>query len=225
MIHLGVRVSAYVDGQLPVSLTERVTAHLAACVVCREAVERERRTKGALLAMPDPSPATDFMLSLVAMGGPSGPDGPRAGHVPGSPRPPLVTFEADARRDPRLSLAPSGVVARGMLRRRWGGALIGAATVVGAGVLSATLLPLVTVGGAGVPVRQPSGSIAVTPGSPWMQQNVVRRFGSRGWPAVASPGAPATGAPVVPAPVSTGPLTPGGWNWASSASPFAVALR
>ena len=172
MTHLGDRVSAYVDGQLPISHTERVTAHLATCPECREAVERERSIKTALTGMFEPAPEAGFMISLMALGGPTGPMTPRDQHMPGSPRPPLVMFEADVRGRPELSLAPTALAGRG--RRRWGGALIAGATVVGAGFLTSSFLPLA--GSSGSPlVRPASGQLVVTPGSSTSVQGANRR--------------------------------------------------
>jgi hypothetical protein len=85
--HLGERVTALVDGQLPMDATERALAHLAGCRPCRDLVEAERRTKAQLSLLDGPEPSVDLMSRLLAMGGPSGPLPPRPGHVPGSPRP------------------------------------------------------------------------------------------------------------------------------------------
>jgi hypothetical protein len=214
--HLGDRVSAYVDGQLPIGLTERMTAHLAVCASCRGLVQHERRIKRAVTALQEPLPAPDFMGALLALGGPSGPLPPRDGHVPGSPRPPLVAFRADMRRVPAYSLAPSGDLATSHdlarsggttgtaalsgARRRWGGALLGAATMVGAGILGVGLAPG---GGSSAPlVRMPTSQLLLTP-APFGPQNVSRRL-SRETPtrpltpwtgAVAPGGASPVGAP------------------------------
>jgi anti-sigma factor RsiW len=194
--HLGDRVSAYVDGQLPISHTERVTAHLATCSECREAVERERSIKTALTGMDEPAPEAGFMIALMALGGPTGPMTPRDQHMPGSPRPPLVMFEANVRGRPELSLAPSVPSALAPLtrggRRRLGGALIVGATVVGAGFLTSSFLPLA--GSSGSPlVRPATGQLVVSPGSSNSGQGASRRGGvGRGVPPVL----PITGLPV-----------------------------
>lgn len=95
MTHLGDRVSALVDGQLPLDAVERAHAHLAHCRGCRDAVEAERLMKGRLSCLPAPEPASDLVGRLLAMGGPAGPLPPRPGHVPGSPRPaPVVAWSA-----------------------------------------------------------------------------------------------------------------------------------
>lgn len=97
MAHLGDRVAALVDGQLPPDAVERAHAHLAGCRPCREAVEAERLMKARLAALRGPGPDAEFLQRLLAMGGPNGPLPPRAGHVPGMPRPPAVALPwADA---------------------------------------------------------------------------------------------------------------------------------
>jgi hypothetical protein len=90
--HLGDRVAALVDGQLPPDAVERAHAHLAGCRPCREAVEAERLMKARLASLRGPEPGADLMQRLLAMGGPNGPLPPRAGHVPGTPRPPAVAL-------------------------------------------------------------------------------------------------------------------------------------
>lgn len=92
MAHLGDRVAALVDGQLPVDIIERAHAHLAGCRSCREAVEAERLMKARLASLQGPEPGNDLMQRLLAMGGPNGPLPPRAGHVPGTPRPQAVSL-------------------------------------------------------------------------------------------------------------------------------------
>lgn len=180
MTHLGDRVSAFLDGQLPASAVERITAHLAVCRDCRRAVEHQREAKLALRGLGEPVPGPEFLGALAALGGPAGPLPPRPGHVPGTPRPPLVGFAGDLRAAPHLSLAPAGGFAppgdgedapgvrrpvHSLLRpsrRRWGGALLGAATVMGVSVLSATVLPVG--GSSSAPlVRTPTGNLVVSP--------------------------------------------------------------
>jgi hypothetical protein len=92
--HLGDRVSALVDGQLPVEAAERAHAHLASCRACRDAVEVERALKSRLVALGEPTLPGDLLARLVSLGGPDGPLPPRAGHVPGSPRPVPVPLRA-----------------------------------------------------------------------------------------------------------------------------------
>lgn len=96
MAHLGERVVALVDGQLTADAVERVHVHLAGCRRCREAVEAERLMKARLASLRGPEPGVDLRERLLAMGGPNGPLPPRAGYVPGTPRPQPVTLPRSA---------------------------------------------------------------------------------------------------------------------------------
>lgn len=49
--HVGTRVSALVDGQLPAAETERLWAHVHRCAACWSAVEREGWVKRQLLGL------------------------------------------------------------------------------------------------------------------------------------------------------------------------------
>lgn len=51
--HLGTRVSALLDGQLSEEETERAWAHVHACHLCRDAVEREGWVKTRLAGLSD----------------------------------------------------------------------------------------------------------------------------------------------------------------------------
>jgi len=116
--HLGERLTALVDGQLPPDVAERAHVHLAGCRQCRDAVEAERLMKARLGALSGPPPGDDLMQRLLAMGGPNGPLPPRAGHVPGTPRPPAVAVP----RVPIPLTAPAQTAAVGMARSWPGGA-------------------------------------------------------------------------------------------------------
>jgi hypothetical protein len=181
--HLGDRVTALVDGQLPVEATERAHSHLAHCRECRDAVEIERLIKARLSCLDGPSPDGDLVSRLLAMGGPSGPLPPREGHVPGSPRPMAVLGRpADSRPAGRapagraLKPGPGGLgrigprpIAPSQSRRRrarLAGAVIGALTVVGAGVGGLVI--------AAPAVRAPG------PGSPVLDSFVVQRANNTG---------------------------------------------
>jgi hypothetical protein len=149
--HLGDRVAALVDGQLPIEATERAHCHLAHCRECRDAVELERLMKVRLSCLAGPQPDGDLVSRLLAMGGPCGPLPPREGHVPGSPRPLQVPAgrPADSRPAGRALAGPVGPgqggpgrvaprvsTATDLRRRRarLAGAVLGALGVVGAGV-------------------------------------------------------------------------------------------
>jgi hypothetical protein len=98
--HLGDRVAALVDGQLPADAVERAHSHLVGCRPCREAVEAERLMKARLASLRGPEPGVDLIQRLLSMGGPNGPLPPRVGHVPGTPRPPAVAL-------PRAAVIPA----------------------------------------------------------------------------------------------------------------------
>ncbi len=51
MGHLGSRVSALLDGQLPAAEAERAWAHVHACHACRDQVEREGWVKTQLAGL------------------------------------------------------------------------------------------------------------------------------------------------------------------------------
>lgn len=144
MAHLGDRVTALVDGQLPAEAVERAHAHLAHCRPCREAVETERLMKARLATLRGPEPGADLMQRLLAMGGPNGPLPPRVGHVPGMPRPPAVAL-------PRVAAPLPPAEARGPVE---GPVLVGAlvpAASVGQGRADRQ------VGPGTVPVDRPAG--------------------------------------------------------------------
>lgn len=179
MSHLGDRVTALVDGQLPIEATERAHSHLAHCRDCRDAVEIERLMKARLSCLTGPVPDDDLVSRLLAMGGPSGPLPPRAGHVPGSPRPLPVSpgRPADSRpagravatREPRpgpggpgrIAGHPTAPAQTRRRRVRLAGAVLGALGVVGAGVGGLVI--------AAPAVRTPG------PGSPALDAFVVRQ--------------------------------------------------
>ncbi len=89
--HLGERITALVDGRLSADAVERVHAHLAGCRACRDLVEAERLMKARLATLQGPEPAAELVQRLLTLGGPAGPLSPRAGHVPGTPRPATVS--------------------------------------------------------------------------------------------------------------------------------------
>ncbi|MBW9206782.1 zf-HC2 domain-containing protein [Mumia sp. zg.B17] len=65
MAHLGDRVAAYVDGQLPVDEAARADAHLAACDECFEAVLAQRALKRRMTGLcTPPSPSSTFLSAL-----------------------------------------------------------------------------------------------------------------------------------------------------------------
>lgn len=78
MSHLGVRLSALVDGELDGAELDRAHAHLAACEQCRAEAAELRALKRKLRALMDGAPAEAAMTRrLIAMTGPGGPLPPR----------------------------------------------------------------------------------------------------------------------------------------------------
>ena len=74
--HLGSRVSALLDGQLPPEETERAWAHVHLCHFCRDAVEREGWIKTRLAGLSaGPQAASDHLKGSLLCGGsvPAGP--------------------------------------------------------------------------------------------------------------------------------------------------------
>jgi hypothetical protein len=162
MSHLGERVTSLVDGQLAMDAAERALMHVAACDDCREAVETERLMKQRLAMLGAPEPADRLIGRLLELAGPSGPLPPRAGHVPGSPRPELIasltrvplrneqlgrpvesarggSARPPGRRGSSRPLARTAQVSRMIRvsrssRNRVAAAMVGAACLVGAGV-------------------------------------------------------------------------------------------
>ena len=76
--HLGPRVSALLDGQLPPAEAERAWAHVHACHFCRDLVEREGWIKTRLAGLAYGDTATPATLKGSLAHGPV--DGLRVGH-------------------------------------------------------------------------------------------------------------------------------------------------
>lgn len=67
--HVGSRVSALVDGQLPDDLAERLWTHVHLCGVCRDEVEREGWVKTRVAGLSSrEQPAPDYLQSLLTLG-------------------------------------------------------------------------------------------------------------------------------------------------------------
>lgn len=67
--HVGHRVSALVDGQLPDDQAERLWAHVHTCCACREQVEREGWVKTRVAGLSHQCrPAPDYLRSLLTLG-------------------------------------------------------------------------------------------------------------------------------------------------------------
>lgn len=75
--HLGSRLAAYVDGELPRVTRELIAAHLVMCSACRSAVDEESRIKTGLVGLGAPGPSANLMGALLNMSEPGEPLPPR----------------------------------------------------------------------------------------------------------------------------------------------------
>lgn len=82
--HVGARVSALIDGQLPPAESERLWSHVHQCSFCREQVEREgwvkTRLAGLALSCPPPSAPRDLRGSLSCLSAYADPAAPLGLH-------------------------------------------------------------------------------------------------------------------------------------------------
>lgn len=140
--HLGVTVSALVDGQLDPTSAERAWSHVHGCAICRRQVEREGWVKTQLAAMTgDDGPPPQLLGSLYGLGA-----------APDHPSP-----------DPAAAWAAVGEIERqGRGRRRAGIAVAGAGSVSVAvlGIASLTGSTLGIGEAPTVPTHTPSSVIA-----------------------------------------------------------------
>src|SRR5689334_885037 len=88
--HLGNRLAAYVDGELPRVTRELISAHLLMCSTCRAAVEAESRTKTGLTHLGAPDPSANLMGALLNLAAPGEPMPPRRRPLGSEPAPPVV---------------------------------------------------------------------------------------------------------------------------------------
>ncbi|KHL10789.1 putative zinc finger protein [Mumia flava] len=66
MAHLGDRVDAFVDGQLPDDEAARVSDHLGECPTCRELVQERRALKRRMTGLgPSPAPRSALLVALA----------------------------------------------------------------------------------------------------------------------------------------------------------------
>jgi hypothetical protein len=133
--HLGDRVTALVDGQLPHRERDRLLAHLAHCTPCRAAADDERRTRETLRLLPDPRVPPTLLAGLLTVparsaGGDGGPPVPRrpavlpwevepgvAGPAPSKPARQLPTRGPAGRGGSAGPGRPRRAATRGRLRR------------------------------------------------------------------------------------------------------------
>ena len=133
--HLGERLSAFVDGELSHQQRERVLAHLAHCVPCRQEAAALRTLKQRMHALGEATADTALTDRLIAVAGVAGP--------------------SPWRRRPRL---PGRRPMPGPSRRHWPVRSIAVAglTLAGLGVPAAAFLA-----GGGQPVAGPSVTPAI----------------------------------------------------------------
>ncbi len=151
--HLGITVSALLDGQLDAASAERAWAHVHGCEICYRQVEREGWVKTQLAAMTgDEGPPPQLLGSLYGLGSMSRMD------------------PALSRVDPSAQGAAEGAAAwaavedlerRGRGRRRAGIALAGAGSVSVA-LLGFASLTGTTLGIGGAPAATPTTALTGT---------------------------------------------------------------
>ena len=88
--HLGDRLAAYVDGELPRVTRELISAHLHMCGVCRAAVDAESRIKTGLTTLGAPGPSANLMGALLELAAPGEPMPPRRRPLGAEPVPRAV---------------------------------------------------------------------------------------------------------------------------------------
>ncbi len=110
--HLGSRVSALLDGQLPPDEAERAWAHVHSCHSCRDLVEREGWIKTRLSGLPEPrgTTAPDHLKSSLRCGAPAPASFLDPHSDPGRPRRAAVALLGGS----AAGVAVLGVLALGM---------------------------------------------------------------------------------------------------------------
>lgn len=87
MNHLGNRLAAYVDGELPRVTRELIAAHLTLCSSCRAAVDAETRIKAGLTGLGGPGPSLNLLGALLQLAEPGEPMPPRRRPLGAEPGP------------------------------------------------------------------------------------------------------------------------------------------
>lgn len=151
MSHLGARVSALLDGQLPAEEAERAWEHVHGCHSCRDLVEREGWVKHRLsrlsLAPGGSEPPPHLMGSLLGLT-----------PVPGEPasqRPPFTGAPATARRPLGLAAIGGGAVGVAVVGVLALGAAPASAPSVDRRVPASSVVPPSPLTSVGGPVSQP----------------------------------------------------------------------
>lgn len=210
MSHLGDRVAALVDGELPHDARDRALAHLAHCPQCRDEVEAQRGVKHLLRHAPSPDPVAQTVTDLLSLSSPGGPLPPRARSMPLGPLVPHLAPPGRTTRATRTRAAHRGrLVAAGALSMV--GLVLGTAFAAG-GSTPAPVVPPV----AELSVEHGRTSTAVTLGDPGLGLMTGYAATSTG---LSSTGAGSTGAG------STGPGSTGPSPTGSSSTGFGHTRR
>jgi anti-sigma factor RsiW len=90
MSHPGQRLSALIDGELSEAERERVLAHLARCLPCRQEAIALRALKQRMTALGDTAAGTSLVSRLLAMNPPPESFGPAAAPSARTRRPALL---------------------------------------------------------------------------------------------------------------------------------------
>ncbi|MEZ0164673.1 zf-HC2 domain-containing protein [Kineococcus sp. LSe6-4] len=157
--HLGVRVSALVDGRLAADARARADEHVRTCPDCSEALEAERLVRARVRALGEPEPSQDLLVRLLQIGGPCGPLPPRDAPM-ANPARPAVGTAPPSRTDPGRSRASRGPAGRGRRRRPVAVALAGTFSLLGAGIAGVLVLGGLPGGG-----QAPVAELRTTPSS------------------------------------------------------------
>lgn len=125
MTHLGTRISALADGQLPPASTERALSHVAGCPQCAAELAAARAARRALTSVQDAVPGSDLTARLLSLSCPTRPGTPSAA----DPFVPPSSYGARraAERDPGRAVAADAGDSR-----RTGHGLIGRGVLAGA---------------------------------------------------------------------------------------------
>lgn len=174
MSHLGSRLSALADGQLPPAAAEKALEHVAACPECAAELRAARAARQALWSADDVPPAPGLTARLLALGQ-AGP-GPAQG-APGAPGAAPAGTGGRVRRATVLDFTGSVplpgheplAVPRGCLRGDVVGRRVPRSVMAAAvGCVGAFAVGLVALGGqpAVVPETQRSYALALLAGAP-----------------------------------------------------------
>ena len=170
--HLGSRLAAYVDGELPCVTRELIAAHLMMCGTCRDAVEEESRVKHGLTGLGAPAPSPGLMGALLDMASPGEPMPPRRRPLGAQP-PATVAHVGKPVRIAFLGVAEPAIPyeTKGSRARR---SLLAAGAL---GIAAVTLASAHAQNASGTSQAPPGGSFAQVVGGSQTQPDVETVFG------------------------------------------------